>query len=195
MATIRSMKAGLMSSTGAGELLQTGDALPTSPIIEAVSPNGLRLTREFDVAVYVKGDRKPLDLYDTELLLSYEEVEIAPLGAEASAEATDDVAGRTLAGEGENTFIASDEADLFVLNYGTDPLINGGNIVRGFDVEEDAIGLIGLGVNRTNFDSTLFQQLSGDDLLLHLGSTSTDPLLATLEGVNETLGLENFYLA
>ncbi|MHA3980506.1 H-type lectin domain-containing protein [Halovulum sp. GXIMD14794] len=53
--------------------LGAGDALPTGPILSAVSPNGMNLTQNFlDTAVYVKGDRQDsAQLYDIQLELEY----------------------------------------------------------------------------------------------------------------------------
>ncbi|RBI84900.1 hypothetical protein DRV85_09505 [Rhodosalinus halophilus] len=57
--------------------LGAGDALPTGPILSAVSPNGLNLTHEFfDTSVYVKGDRQDsTQLYDMQLVIEYAEIE------------------------------------------------------------------------------------------------------------------------
>ncbi|MEC7762824.1 MAG: hypothetical protein VX874_13045 [Pseudomonadota bacterium] len=51
-----------------------GDALPTDPILTAVTPNGVVLEAGFfDVAVYMKGDRQDDSIiYDMELIIEYE---------------------------------------------------------------------------------------------------------------------------
>ncbi len=170
--------------------LEANDLLPTDPIITAVSPNGLRLSPNFDVSFYIKGDQKPVELYDTELVMSYEEVPIAERGDSITGTSEGDV----LAGAGENTFFGDAGADLFVLNYGSDSIV--ASTIEDFTLEKgDAIGLIGFGITAANFDDTLFQQVSGTDLNLYAGSSTSDPLLATLTGVDQLLGVESFYLA
>jgi Ca2+-binding RTX toxin-like protein len=51
-----------------------GDAIPTGPILSAVTPNGQTLTPDFlDVAVYLKGDRQDsAKIYNMQLVLEYE---------------------------------------------------------------------------------------------------------------------------
>lgn len=53
--------------------LGAGDALPTGPITEAITPNGKTLTADFlDTAVYVKGDlQDSAKLYDMQLQIEY----------------------------------------------------------------------------------------------------------------------------
>ena len=45
-----------------------------------VSVNGLNLTENFDVAVYIKGDIKPATIYSAELLMDYEEITLHATG-------------------------------------------------------------------------------------------------------------------
>ncbi|MBL6427561.1 MAG: hypothetical protein HOY44_08560 [Maritimibacter sp.] len=54
--------------------LGAGDAVPTDPILTAVTPNGVTLESSFfDVAVYMKGDRQDDSIiYDMELIIEYE---------------------------------------------------------------------------------------------------------------------------
>lgn len=53
--------------------LGAGDALPTGPILTAVTPNGVNMSQNFlDTAVYVKGDRQDTaKLYDITLEIDY----------------------------------------------------------------------------------------------------------------------------
>lgn len=55
-------------------LLGAGDALPSSPILTAVTPNGQTLRPDFlDTAVYLKGDRSDsAKIYDIQLKVEYE---------------------------------------------------------------------------------------------------------------------------
>ena len=49
-----------------------GDALPDLAVVEAVTPNGLRLTDQFDFAVYLKGDQPDsAKIYNAQLVLEY----------------------------------------------------------------------------------------------------------------------------
>ena len=91
-----------------------------------VTENGVTLSENFDVAFYIKGDIKPATLYDTELRLNYEEIDIAAVGANLVGTAASDY----LVGQGGNTFTGDtapedDGADLFVLSYG-----QGDNLAR-----------------------------------------------------------------
>jgi hypothetical protein len=54
--------------------LGAGDAMPTGPILTAVTPNGQSLTPDsLDTAVYLKGDRQDsAKLYDMRLIIEYE---------------------------------------------------------------------------------------------------------------------------
>jgi hypothetical protein len=59
--------------SGVNGTLGAGDALPTGPILSAVTPNGLNLTHNFfDTSVYVKGDRQDsAKLYEMHLEIEY----------------------------------------------------------------------------------------------------------------------------
>lgn len=37
-----------------------------------VSSDGLQMTEDFDLAVYIKGDKKPTDLYNASLIIDYD---------------------------------------------------------------------------------------------------------------------------
>lgn len=62
---------------GSGTLLAAGDAMPTGPILSAVTPNGMNLTHEFfDTAVYLKGDRSDsAKYYDMYMEIEYAAIE------------------------------------------------------------------------------------------------------------------------
>ncbi|MEY8838472.1 hypothetical protein AB9K41_05495, partial [Cribrihabitans sp. XS_ASV171] len=62
---------------GSGSLLGAGDAMPTGPILSAITPNGMNLTHNaFDTAVYLKGDRQDsTQLYDMQLEIEYKAIE------------------------------------------------------------------------------------------------------------------------
>src|SRR5690606_8571416 len=83
------------------------------------SINGLNMTDNFDVAFYVKGDIKPATLYDTTLVMSYEELAIHALNTEILGQEGSDY----LVGMGGNIFTGDfgtdiEGEDLFVLAYG-----------------------------------------------------------------------------
>jgi hypothetical protein len=80
-----------------------------------VSVNGLNLTNNFDVAVYIKGDIKPATVYSAQLLMDYEEITLHSAGATINGTDLSDY----LVGIGSNTFTGGAGADLFVLSYGT----------------------------------------------------------------------------
>jgi len=141
-----------------------------------VSVNGLNMTNNFDVAFYIKGDIKPATLYGAELSLSYEEVAIADAGDTITGTGEDDV----LAGEGGNTFSGLAGADLFVVSYGvtdTSTLVN--STINDFEVGQDKIALIGLGVNEGNFDTVVSQLVVGGNLEIDVDGFD----LVTLQGI------------
>ena len=147
-----------------------------------VTENGLNLTNNFDVAVYLKGDVKAATIYDAQLLMDYDEVAVAAQGASAVGTAEGDI----LAGEGGNSFTGNAGGDMFVLSYGSS---NSADIVAStitdFEVGSDAIGLVGLGVDDTNFDSKITQTVVGSDLEIYLDGV----LLATLKDVDSPLDM------
>lgn len=65
-----------------------------------VSGNGMNMTDSFDVAFYIKGDMKPVNLYDAELLMEYEEVTIN----DASTTIKGTIFENTLVGKGSCAF-------------------------------------------------------------------------------------------
>jgi Ca2+-binding RTX toxin-like protein len=152
-----------------------------------VSVNGLNMTNNFDVAFYIKGDIKPATLYGAELSLSYEEVAIADAGDTITGTGEDDV----LAGEGGNTFSGLAGADLFVVSYGvtdTSTLVN--STINDFEVGQDKIALIGLGVNEGNFDTVVSQLVVGGNLEIDVDGFD----LVTLQGITSELDLVDFLL-
>lgn len=173
-----------------------------------VSVNGLNMTTDFDVAFYVKGDMKPVNLYGAELLMEYEAVPIAGRGtANESVEVwgSPDKAD-TLIGRGFNTFHFSGgyddrdfEADLAVIGYGaTTPEGLGFNEIYDFSVEDgDAIGLIGFGLDPDNYNIHIDQSLVTDaaDQSTMLTLSLDGHYFAALHDVSETLEIESFYFA
>ncbi|MGI1662657.1 calcium-binding protein [Palleronia sp. KMU-117] len=146
-----------------------------------VSVNGLNLTNNFDVAVYLKGDIKPATIYSAELVMDYEEIPFHAAGAAITGTAGSDY----LVGIGNNTFTGLGGADLFVLSYGTS-LTNvvTASVITDFEVGLDKLGLIGFDALR-GFDAEdpasaalITQAVIDDDVTVSVDGA----LVATLEG-------------
>lgn len=154
----------------------------------SVSENGLNMTENFDVAFYVKGDVKPATLYNTELVLSYEEIAISGAGETLTGGADDDY----LVGQGGNTMTGGAGDDLFVLSYGVshDYSALSSSTITDFQSGEDVIGLIDLSVSDLNFYELVSQSVDADGLHISLGGEE----VALLSGVTDELGLEDFLL-
>ena len=154
----------------------------------SVSVNGLNMTENFDVAFYVKGDVKPATLYNTELILSYEEIAISGAGETLTGGADSDY----LVGQGGNTMTGGAGDDFFVLSYGVtnDYGALSSSTIADFQSGEDVIGLIDLSVTDTNFYELVSQSVEADGLHVSLGGEE----VALLSGVTEELGLEDFLL-
>ena len=161
-----------------------------------VSENGVNYSMDFDVAVYLKGDIKPATVFSTELLMDYTEIPFNARGDSIVGGADDD----HLVGLGDNTFTGGAGKDLFVVSYGSSA---GGaltsSVITDFTHGDDMLGLIGLGVNDTNFDEKVTQQVVGSDLLVSVDRDGADSLesavlVATLLGVTEELSLEEGFL-
>src|SRR6056297_178252 len=154
-----------------------------------VSSNGLNMTENFDVAFYVKGDIKPATLYDTELLMDYEEIAIAGVGDSVVGSAGEDY----LAGQGGNAFTGDASSDLFILSYGI--MSNwqdfAATTIAVVEIGTDAIALYDMDLTELNFGELIGQTVVGSDLVLTLGSNE----LATLEGVTDELGADSFLFA
>ena len=155
-----------------------------------VSGNGLNMTENFDVAFYVKGDIKPATLYSTELVMSYEAVDINDAGTSITGTAESDF----LVGVNDNTFNGGAGEDLFVLSYGVSaegPETVVASVVQDFEVGVDKLGLIGFdalaGFNIDELaDRQKIQQgVDGDDLTISVDGV----LVATLTGVAADLGV------
>ncbi|HSF65422.1 MAG TPA: hypothetical protein VLA78_13605 [Paracoccaceae bacterium] len=162
-----------------------------------VSINGVNYSNDFDLAVYIKGDVKPATIYSAELRMDYDEIPFHARGTTITGTEASDY----LVGLGSNTFTGGAGGDLFVVSYGSS---NGGaltqNTVTDFAVGQDVLGLIGLGVNDLTFDSTVFQQVVGDDLQIWVdrdGAVIAEKpvLVATLTGVDAELDLLTDILA
>ncbi len=151
-----------------------------------VSANGVNMTDDFNMALYIKGDVKPATVYSAEVLLDYEEVDLFDFGSEIAGTDTSDF----LVGIGENTFTGGDGEDLFVLSYGTTVTdIVTASVITDFEVGSDKLGLIGFDA-LAGFDVDLLedraliqQGVSGDDLTISIADGDGFTLLATLEGV------------
>lgn len=160
---------------------------------DTVSINGLNMTDNFDVAFYIKSETKPATLYDTQLVMSYEEVTINGSGIGVSGSDGDDI----LVGQGGNTMTgdtaADDEGkDLFVLSYGVTNEYSqiASSTITDFQQGEDVIGLIDLSVTDVNFENLVSQSVQADGLHVSLAEFE----IATLSGVTSQLELEDFLL-
>ncbi|MCE8530831.1 hypothetical protein KBY24_18045 [Ruegeria pomeroyi] len=149
-----------------------------------VSGNGVNMTTNFDVAFYIKGDIKPAELYSTELLMNYEEIEIFDAGETIVGTAGEDY----LVGQGGNDFTGGAGNDLFVLAYGAESRSFASSTIADFTAGEDMLGLINHGVNDVTFDTKITQTVSDGNLLISLDGQK----IASLTGVTEELELTDF---
>ncbi len=153
-----------------------------------VSSNGVNMTNDLDVAFYIKGDVKPATLYDTTVLMNYEEITIN--AANIAVNGANDV-DDYLVGQGGNTFFGGTGNDLFVVNYGGSgnwSALNASTITD-FNLDDDMLSLIDLNVTDDNFLDVLDQTVVGSDLVIELG----DNELVTLTGVTEELDFEEHF--
>jgi len=168
--------------------------LPVSPLsISAgwqnnsgtVSVNGLNMTEGFDIAYYVKGDIKPATLYDTTLLLEYDEIDIFDAGVAINGGAESDY----LVGQGGNTFTGGAATDLFVLSYGAEAGdVFNSSTVTDFEIGVDIIGLFDLGLTEADFDARVTQTVVAGGLEVQIDGQK----IALLEGVGEALEYTDF---
>ncbi|MGC9420761.1 MAG: calcium-binding protein, partial [Rhodovulum sp.] len=159
-----------------------------------LSVNGVNYTNDLDVAFYVKGDQKPVALYDTELVMSYEEITVNGVGATITGGAGEDY----LVGQGDNAFTGGDSSDLFVVNYGKqlDIFLGGpASTITDFTIGEDVLGLFDFFVNEilddeagTTWRDAIDQDVVNGDLEISVWGYHA----VTLEGVTSTLGYEDF---
>ena len=156
----------------------------------SVSVNGLNLTDDFDVAVYIKGDTKPATVYSAELLVDYDEIALHATGATVTGTAGDDY----LVGIGSNAFAGGAGSDLFVLSYGTSVSdVITASTIADFEIGADKLGLIGYdGLVHFDTDTVagtamITQGVSGDDLTVFVDGE----LVATLTGVAAQLGIDD----
>ena len=147
-----------------------------------VSANGLNMTENFDVALYIKGDVKPATIYSAELVMDYEEIEMFADGASISGTDNDDF----LVGIANNTFTGGAGADLFVVSYGTtitDEIT--ASVITDFEVGVDKIGLIGFDalagfdIDSVEDRSLIGQTVSGDDLVISIDGKQVVTLTGT----------------
>lgn len=157
----------------------------------SVSGNGVNMTDNFDVAVYLKGDIKPATVYSAELVMSYDEV---PLYATGNTIYGTDSAN-FLVGIGDNTFTGGGGADLFVVSYGTSAtdIVSSNNVITDFEVGVDKLGLIGFAA-LAGFDAEvpasaalISQSVDGADLLVSVAGEQ----VARLTGLAGVLDLNN----
>ena len=153
-----------------------------------VSENGVNYSNDFDMAVYIKGDIKPATIYSTELLMNYEEIPFIARGEAFVGTTGSDY----LVGLGDNTLTGGDGSS------------NGGALtsstITDFTVGLDTLGLIGLGVNDTTFDATVYQEVVNGNLVISVdrdGAVIEEGFVqvAVLEGVTEELDIEGDILA
>lgn len=155
-----------------------------------VSENGVNLSPNFDVAVYIKGDKKAATLYSTSLVMSHEEVDVAASGVAATGTSEDDV----LAGRGGNSFTGGEGDDLFVLSYGvTDTTSIEASTINDFEVGSDMLSLVGFGIEPPSDEDPLVpdeitQVVDGGNLVVSLEGTE----LVTLSGITEVLEADSF---
>ena len=84
-----------------------------------VSANGLNMTENFDIAFYVNGDIKPATFYDTELIVSYEDIMINGKGGAIPGGVGSDY----LVGQGDKIFVGDEYANRIFGLDGSDPLL------------------------------------------------------------------------
>lgn len=157
----------------------------------SVSGNGVNMTDNFDVAVYLKGDIKPATIYSAELVMSYDEVPLYATGNTIYGTASADF----LVGIGDNTFTGGGGADLFVVSYGTSAtdIVTSNNVITDFEVGVDKLGLIGFAA-LAGFDAEvpasaalISQSVDGADLLVSVAGEQ----VARLTGLASALDLNN----
>jgi len=153
-----------------------------------VTENGVVRTNDFDVAIYVKGDRNPATLYDATLVMDYEPLPIAAEGATVTGTTGDDI----LVGQGGNTFFGDAGDDMFVIAYGA---ATPGDIVAStvtdFGDGIDEIAFVDLGVTEDDLGTRIVQTVAGSDLDILIDGN----LAVTLLGVAEELDAEEFFFA
>ncbi len=141
----------------------------------------------------MKGDIKPATLYNTELVMSYEEITIHDENTFVVGGAGSDY----LVGQGGNTFIGDANTttageDLFVLSYGDGD--NWAQIVTSsvldFQVGLDTLALIDFDVTEANFKRLVDQEVIGGSLHISLNGYE----IVVLTGVAQTLSYENFLI-
>lgn len=150
-----------------------------------VSGNGLNMTDGFDIAFYVKGDIKPATLYNTTLLMEYEEIEIFDAGVAIAGGADSDY----LVGQGGNTFTGGADSDLFVVSYGAEEGDDfDSSTIVDFEDGVDIIGMMDLGITELNFDAKVTQTVVGSDLHIMVDGDE----IAVLQGVTAPLDYTDF---
>ncbi|WGW03669.1 calcium-binding protein [Tropicibacter oceani] len=152
------------------------------------SINGMNYTDGLDVAFYVKGDIKPATLYNTQLVMSYEEITIHDANVAINGTAESDY----LVGQGGNTFAGGAGEDLFVVSYGVSDEWTDiqASVVTDFEVGVDTIGIIDFDINEFNFLEVVSQAVVGGNLVISVGGVE----LVTLNGVTEPLTYDDFLL-
>lgn len=149
--------------------------------------NGVTLSDNFDLAVYIKGDVKPATIYSAQLVMDYEEIQIYDFGDAVTGGAEDDY----LVGQGDNIFMSGAGSDFIVLSYGASShaAIQSSTILD-FEAGVDTLGLIDLDVDDANFDTVVTQTLMGSALHIYLNGFE----IAHLLNQTETLDYDSFVL-
>ncbi len=137
-----------------------------------VTSNGLPMTDDFDLAVYIKGDRKPTAIFDAKLVLEYEgeviENELLSLSARAEVGAGADA----LVGG----FIIDGTAEKCVVLRGRGPSINL-DVTR---LADPTLALFPAGSSVALASNDNWQDDAAADTVVELGLAPADPLEAAI---------------
>jgi hypothetical protein len=115
------------------------------------SVNGAPLTPDFDLVVYVKGDKKPTVIYDAQLYVEWNDVPLVRVPYDFNANGVSDVLIRNV--EKISFIEAIDGVETFIRNYGTDWTVAGIGYFNGDD-EADALMQKGSGFGYMASDGT-----------------------------------------
>lgn len=151
-----------------------------------VSANGLPITQDFDAAIYVKGDKKPVALYDVQLILEYELV----AGPDSSAyyNSSTDFAGRSM-------YLPTDLPVLSNRWYPSTPVpATYDNLGNGWQNDRLLPSLTQLTADRMEFDnrttSHSLATLVGNDADLQLRSAELDSFFSFSSNVDALAQLD-----
>ncbi len=121
--------------TSAGWISPEGNGVNilADPNVPGLSINGLPLTEDFDLAVYIKGDRKPTALFDAMLVIEYD----CPVGVDCTGAGIDtDMDGIDDALDNCTLVANADQRDTNDDGFGNicDPDLNNDGIVNSLDL-------------------------------------------------------------